>query len=129
MWTSKAGDLARSVHRQFRMGNMITAMRVGKEALGALRRPFDRAAADALGSPDADHFFGIDEDLGAEAAADIGRDDPQLVLRRQAVEGRDHQPRHMGILARGIKRVVIGARVIGADRGARLPSRWESGDC
>ena len=84
VWTLQRGDLAVAVHRQFGVGHVIAAMRVGQEAFGALRRPFDRPSADALRRPQADDFLGIDEDLGAEAAADIGRDDAQLVLGREA---------------------------------------------
>ena len=102
------------------MGDVVAAMGVGEEALGALGRPLDRPSADPLRGPQADDFFGIDEDLGAESAADIGRDDAQLVFRREADEGRDHQPRHMRVLARRVEREVIVARVVGADRGARL---------
>ena len=86
------------------MGDVVAAMRVGEEGLGAVAGPFHRAP-DLLGGPDADRLLGIDEDLGAEAAADIGRDHAQLVLRRDADEGRQHQPRHMRVLAGGVERV------------------------
>ena len=102
------------------MGDVVAAMRVGEEALRALGRPLDRTAADALRGPDADHFLGIDEDLGAEAAAHVRRDHAQLVLRREAMEGGDHEARHVRVLAGGVERVVVHARVVVADRGARL---------
>ena len=117
---AQAEDLAVGIHRELGMGHMIAAMRVGEEALGAFRRPFDRPAADPLRCPEADDFLGIDENLRAEAAADIGRDDAQLVLGCQAMEGGDDETRHMRVLARRIERVVIVARVVGADRGPRL---------
>ena len=40
------------------------------------------------------------------------------------MERRNHQPRHMRILARGVKRIVIGPRIIGADGGARFHGIW-----
>ncbi len=65
-------------------------------------------------------LLGIDEDLGAEAAADIGRDHAQLVLRRDADEGREHEPRHMRVLAGGPEREDVLAGIVVADGGARL---------
>ena len=102
------------------MRDMVTAMGIGEEAFAALGRPLDRTSADVLRGPDAGHFLGIDEDLRAEAAANVRRDDAQLVLRRQAMEGRNHETRDMRILAGRIERVVLAARIVGADRGARL---------
>ena len=102
------------------MGDVVTAMRVGQEALGAFGRPLHRAAAHELGRPGADHLFGVDEDLGAEAAAHVRRNHAQLVLGRQAVEGRDHQAGHMRVLAGGVERVVLGTRVVVANGRARL---------
>ncbi len=59
-------------------------------------------------------------DLRAEAAADIGRDDAQLVLRQMQHEGAHQQADGVRILAGGEERVVAGAAVILADIGARL---------
>ncbi len=98
---------------------MVAAMRVAEESFSALRRPFHRPA-DPLGRPDADRLLGVDEDLGAEAAADIGRDHAQFVLGRDADEGGEHQPGHMRVLAGGEERVVVLALVVDADRRARL---------
>ena len=101
------------------MGDVIAAVRVGQEGLHALGDPFHRAA-DALGRPQRHDFLGIDEDLGAEAAADVRRDDAQLVLRRHADERRDDEARHMRIL-RGVPQgEMAGAGIIFTDRGARL---------
>ena len=83
------------------------------------RRPLDRHAR-ALRGPEADDLFGVDVDLGAEAAADIGRDDPQLVLGRDVVERAHHQPRDMRVLRRRPAGVVVLGRVVVAERGARL---------
>ena len=84
------------------MGDVVTPMGVRQESLGPVRGPFHRAAH-LLRRPDANGLLGIDEDLRAEAASDIGRDDPELVLGRDADEGREHETRHMRVLARGVE--------------------------
>ena len=90
-----------------------------RKDFGAVGRPLHRPAHFAR-RPQADDFLGIDEDLGAEAAADVGRDDAQLVLGRHADEGGDHQPRHMRVLAGVPQREVIVAGVVFGQRRARL---------
>ena len=79
------------------MRSVVAPMRVGKERLAAVADPFHRPA-DALRRPQRHHLFGIDEDLGPEAAADVGRDHAQLMLGCHPHEGRDHEPRHMRVL-------------------------------
>jgi hypothetical protein len=116
---AQADGLALLVDGEFRMGDVIAAMRVGEEALRTLGRPFHRPP-DLLRRPDAHRLFGVDEDLGAEAAADVRRDDAQLVLRRDADEGRQHEARDMRVLARRVERERVRARVVIADRSARL---------
>ena len=113
------GDLAVIAERHLGVGDMVAAMRVGQERLGAVAGPFHRAA-DLLRGPQADDLFGIDENLRAEAAADVGRDDAQLVLGRHADEGRDDEPRHMRILRGVPEREILRAGVVFADRDARL---------
>ena len=81
--------------------------------------PFHRAAH-LLGGPHAHRLLGVDEDLGAEAAADVRGDHPQLVLGGDADEGGEHQPRHMRVLAGGVEGVVLAALVVVAHRRARL---------
>ena len=80
-------ELAVGVQRQLRLGDVVAAMRVRHEALGALGRPLHRPAHLA-GGPGDDRLLGVVEDLRAEAAADIGRHDAQLVLRRCAARRR-----------------------------------------
>ncbi len=94
-------------------------MRVGEEALGAVGDPFHRHAG-LLGGPQADDLFRVDVDLRAEAAADIRRDDAQLVFRRDIVEGAHHQPRDMRVLRRRPAGVVVLGLVVVAERCARL---------
>ena len=115
-----AGDLALGVERHLGMGDMVAAVRVGEEGFRAVGNPFHRPADLACDAQSADDLLGIDEDLRAEAAADIGRDHAQLVLGRHADEGRDHEPRHMRVLRRVPEREAVGAGIVFADRGARL---------
>ena len=117
--TLQPGDLAVVAERHLGVGDVIAAVRVGEERLGAVAGPFHRAA-DLLRRPQAHDLFGIDEDLRAEAAADIRRDDAQLVLRRHADEGRDDEPRDVRILRGVPEREVLRAGVVFADRDARL---------
>jgi hypothetical protein len=80
VWNAEAEDLAVLVHGHLGLRDVVAAMGVGQEGLGAVRGPL-HGAAHLLGGPDAHGFFRVDEDLGAEAAAHIRRDDAQLVLR------------------------------------------------
>ena len=112
-------DLAVLGRRHLGVGDVVAAVRVAKESLGAVAVPFHRPA-DLLCRPEADRLLGVDEDLRAEAAADVRRDDAQLVLGRDADEGREHEPRHMRVLARGVEGVALVARIVLADRGAGL---------
>ena len=95
---AQAEDLALVVDRHLGVGDVVAAMRVGEEGLGAVGGPLHRPA-DLLRRPDADRLFGVDEDLRAEAAAHVGRDHAQLVLRRDADEGRQHEARDVRVLA------------------------------
>src|SRR5206468_1176823 len=70
--------------------------------------------------PDADRLFGIDENFRAEAAANVRRDDAELVLRRKADEGRENKPRDMRVLAGRVKDERIRALLVFADGGTRL---------
>ena len=97
------GEVAVGIERQLGLGDVVAAMGVGEEALAALGGPLDRPA-EPLGGEQADALLGVDEDLGAEAAADVGRDHPELVLGRDADERRDHQARDVRVLARGVER-------------------------
>ena len=97
----EALDLAVGVQRELGMGDVIAAVRVGEEKLGPFGRPFDRTI-DLLRRPGADGLIRIDEDLGAEPAADVGRDHAELVLGRKPDERREHEPSDMRILARRV---------------------------
>src|SRR5262249_3315037 len=116
---AQAENLALAVERHLGMGDVIAAMRIGYERFRALGYPFHRPA-DALGRPKRHDFFWIDENLRAEAATDIRRDDSQLMFRRHADEGGDHEARDMRILRRIPQCESAGAGVVVADRRARL---------
>ena len=89
------------------------------ERLAALGRPLDRPA-DARRRP-ADHrLVGVAEDLAAEAAADVRRDDAQLVLGNAEHEGRQDEAQHVRVLRGRPERVVAGALVVLRRRRARL---------
>ena len=79
--SSSARKRPLSSTRQPRGRNIVAAVAVGEEMLGALADPFHRLAQ-ALGGDGGERIFAIGKQLGAEAAADIGRDDAHL-LRRQ----------------------------------------------
>ena len=98
---------------------MVAAMRVGKERFRTVRHPFHRPA-DLTRRPETDDFLRIDENLRAEAAADVGRDHPQLVLGRDPDEGGNNQPRDVRILRRIPERETVGAGIVFTDRRARL---------
>ena len=94
-------------------------MGVGQEGLGTVAGPLHRASH-LLGGPQRHHLLGIDEDLRAETATDIGCHHPQLVLGRDVVERRQHQPGDMRILRRRVERIMLLGFVIFRDRRARL---------
>ncbi len=121
-------DPAVGVERHLGVGDVVAPMRVGEERLGAIGHPFHRPP-DLLGGPQAHDLLGIDEDLRAEAAADVGRDHPQLVLGRDADEGRDDEPRHVRVLRRVPQREAVVAGVVVADRRARLHRVRAPGGC
>ncbi len=89
---AQALDLAVGVERQFGVGHVIAAVRVGQERFRPLGRPFDRPV-DLLRRPGANGLLGVNENLGAEAAADVGRDDAQLVSRERCRSNADSTSR------------------------------------
>ena len=74
---AQAEEAALLVERKLGARDVVAALIVGDEALGAvllpLHRPLELAAR-----PDHQRLLGIDEGLHAEPAADIGRDQAQL---------------------------------------------------
>ena len=112
-------ELAVLVHGELGMARMVAALRVGDEGLRPVGRPFDRPLH-LGGGPGDDRLLGIMVDLGAEAAADVRRHDPELMFRQMQHEGAHQQADDMRVLAGGIERVVARTAVVFADRRARL---------
>ena len=73
-----------------------------------------------LGRPGQAHVLGVQEYLGAEAAAHVGRDHPHLVLGQAQHEGRHQQPLDVRILVGDIQHVLLVRAVVAADRHPRL---------
>src|SRR5947209_11293030 len=94
-------------------------MRIAEESFGAIAVPFHRTP-DLARRPDADRLFRIDVNLRAETAANVGRDDAELMFRRKTDESRENEPRDMRVLTRRVKDERIRAFLVFADGGARL---------
>ena len=112
-------ELAVLVEGQLGVGDVVAAMRVGHEGLGALGGPLDRPA-DPRRRPGDHRLFVVAEDLATEAATHVGRHHTQLVLGNAQHEGRQDETQHMRVLRRRPERVVAGALVVLRRRGARL---------
>jgi hypothetical protein len=69
----QAQKVAFRIERQRGRRLMVAGLMIGEQNLAAGRDPFDWPA-DAPRCPQDQHMLGIDEVLGAKAAADIGRD-------------------------------------------------------
>ena len=78
---AQAEEAALVVERELGARGVIAALIVGDKTFGAILLPLHRPR-DLAARPDHERVLGIDEGLHAEAAADIGRDQAQLVLRR-----------------------------------------------
>ena len=117
----------------------------GDQVAGAVLDPLDRPPDQQRGRG-GDHIAGVDRDLVAEAAADVGRDDLDLVLG-QAGDQREHRPVgvrglgghvdgglagdrvDVGHAAAGLHRGRVAAGVEGVEarppgRPRRRPGRW-----
>ena len=112
-------ELALGVQRELDLGDMVAAVGVGQERFAALGGPLDRPA-DLLAGPDQRGLLRVEEDLRAEAAADIGRDHAHLRLRQAEHERAHQQPLDVRVLVGDVERVAV--VVLGVDRvgGARL---------
>ena len=109
-------ELAVLVERELGGGHVIAPVRVRHERFRALGGPLDRAI-DLLHRPGEHGLFRIQENLRAEAAADVGRDHAHLVLGQPEHERRHQQPLDVRILARHVQRVaVVRARIAGQRR-------------
>ena len=109
-WTSPsrfAGDLD--------VRDVVAAVDRALVVLAAALDPLHRPAADRLAREHHERHVGVAEDLGAEGAAHVRADAPDLVLRDPGHERRQQQPLDVRRLARHPDRVLVGARVVPAD--------------
>ena len=107
------------VKRQFGFGDVVAAMGIADKGLAAVGRPLD-VAVELFRGPGQAHVFGIQVDLGAEAATDIRRNHTHLVFGQAQDESAEDQPDDMRILRGGVDRCAVGAGIILADGAARL---------
>ena len=84
---AQAGDPAVAGRRDLRRHVIVARERRGREVLDAVLDPFDRQPSDDRGDRRAD-IAGIGADLVAEAAADVGRNDVDLVFGQAARSAR-----------------------------------------
>ena len=107
------GDLA--------LHDVVAGEAAGHEVLGAVLDPLHRLAGDHRADDGAD-VAGVDRHLVAEAAADVGGDDPDAVLLDAGEAG---QQRAVGVrrLGRRPEREVLVDPVVVGDRAAGLQGR------
>jgi len=98
---------------------MVASLVVRSETLRAFGRPFD-GLGEFTGRPCDKSLLGVKRSLRAEAATDIRRDHPKLVLGNRQNGSSDQKPDHVGVLARRVQRVVTRCAIVFADGGARL---------
>ena len=117
-------DLAVLVGAELGVDVVVARERVGLQVLHPVLDPLDRLAQhDRRGGRD--HVAGVDGHLAAEAAADVGRDDADLLLREPDVAGDQREDRPDRV--RGLRRhpdrelavdpVERGDTAAGLDRG------------
>ena len=99
-------ELAVASERELRHGQMVAAVRVREERFRAVCSPFHRPCQLPCG-PGAGDVFGVQIDLAAKAAADIGRHHAHLVLRQPEHERGHQQPLDVRILARDVERGAV----------------------
>ena len=104
------------LERRLQLPVLVTLLDRGEKVLAAVLHPFHRAAEPEPGGRDRD-LFGIHDELGAEAAADVGRDHANLVLVEPE---QPHQERAdlVGELGRCPERQPILVRVVGRQHAA-----------
>ena len=110
-------ELAILIQGQFAGGDIVTPMCVGLEGFRALRRPFHRALQLAGGEA-GQHMFGIQKQLHAEAAADIGCDHAEVIFRQVEDAAGEELPHQPGTLGIGVQRPFVAAGIIICHRRA-----------
>ncbi len=114
-----AEELAVLGERHPRHGEVIASLCVAHEMVGAIGGPLDRLLQLARGHRH-QRIFAVREQLGAEAAADVGADHPHLLDRDLQHELAQNVAQAMAALAADGQRQVIALGVVLAHRRARL---------
>ena len=114
-----AQELAVLGQRHLRGRDVVAALRVAHEVIGAVGGPFDGLAQLARGDRD-QRVFAIGKQLCAEAAADVGADHPHLFHRHLQHHAAQDFAQAMAALAADRQRQVIALGVVFGDRGARF---------
>ena len=112
-------EAALVVERELRRGDVVAALRVAEEMLGALGDPGHRLL-ELLRGERGQRVFAIDEQLGAEAAADVRRHHAHLLRRQlehlaQACRGGSGCPGCRASASGGRARVVFGDDAAGVE--------------
>ena len=119
MSTRRARNRPSRVERHLGRGDVVAALRVADEMLGAVGLP-------AHGAPQTprrlenERIFAIDEALGSEPAADVLGDDAQLVRRNLQDAFGDEIAQAMRALAADVRGQAVRLGVIFGERAARL---------
>jgi hypothetical protein len=99
-----------------RRGDVVAALGIADEMIGPVRHPFDRTPQFAR-SERGERVLAIGKQLGAETAADVGADDPHLLLRNlQHHVAQDFAQPMTALAAYGQRQAIRGNVVIGDDR-------------
>ena len=105
--------------RHLGRADVVAAVGVRLECVETLAGPLD-GPAELPGGPGQDRLLRVVRDLRSEAAAHVGRHDPQLVLREAEDEGAEEQPGEVGVLARCVECVFVRRWIEVRDGRARL---------
>ena len=117
----QAGDAAVLVGAELDVDVVVAGERVGLQVLGAVLDPLD-GLPDGERGDDREDIARIDRHLAAEAATDVVRLDPDVLLR-QAAHEREHRPNGVRRLARHVQRHLAADGVPVRDAAAGLDRR------
>ena len=112
-------DTPVAIEAHARDGVVVARLRVGEKRFAARRGPLDRPAQEPR-RPDDGGDLDRKHALGAEGAADVGRDHAQRMLGNMQRVEREPAAQVMGLLAGRIERVTVARGVVIAKVRARL---------